>query len=341
MKDLIELEKKIVPEIIETLEKRYEILRCIYYNQPLGRRSLANRLNYGERAVRTEVSIMQEQGLLKIESMGMYVTEDGKNLLEDLKDVIYEIKGLKGLERKLESSLNIKHVIIVPGNSDENESVRKDMGKAAYKYLKTIIRDNCTIGVTGGSTMEFFAEEAKDEKLAENVLVIPARGGYGKNVETQANNIAAKLATRIGGSYKLLHVPDIVEKDAQNVLLKIPDVNEIVNSIKDLDILIFGLGRADVMSERRKLPEEKIVELLKSGAVSEAFGHYFDRFGNTIYESMTIGLSTADYKNVEDAIGIAGGERKAEAIISICTIRNDVILVTDEAAARKIINIIN
>ena len=38
MMDLIELEKKIVPEIFGLMEMRYDILHSIYYNQPIGRR---------------------------------------------------------------------------------------------------------------------------------------------------------------------------------------------------------------------------------------------------------------------------------------------------------------
>lgn len=341
MNDLIELEKKIVPEMIETLEKRYEILRSIYYYQPIGRRALANNLKLGERTVRTEVSVLRDQGLINIESMGMYVTEEGKNLLGDLKDVIYSIKGLRDLERMLEDTLNINKVFIVPGNSDEDELVLKDMGKVAAKYLKKLIKDDNIIGITGGTTMEQFAEEVNNEKLASNILVLPARGGLGKNVETQANSIAAKLANKIGGSYRLLHVPEIVEKEALDALLKISDVKEIISLIENLDILVFGLGRADTMAERRELPEEKIHRLIKNGAVAEAFGHYFDRSGNTVYESMTIGLSLSDYERVKNVIGVAGGEEKAEAIISICTIRKNMTLVTDEGAARKVLSIIN
>ena len=90
--DLIEVEKKIIPEMFELMEIRYNILRSIYYNQPIGRRGLAQQLNIGERAVRTEVNILKEQGLLTIESMGMYITEDGKRIIKELKDLIESLK---------------------------------------------------------------------------------------------------------------------------------------------------------------------------------------------------------------------------------------------------------
>ncbi|WP_416197552.1 sugar-binding transcriptional regulator [Sporanaerobacter sp.] len=341
LNDLIELEKKIVPEIVDILEKRYDILRSIYLCQPIGRRALATQLNIGERTIRTEVAILKDQGLLNIESMGMYVTEDGKNVLEDLKDIIHNLKGLSDLEMSLEKILGVKKVIIVPGNSDEDELVLKDMGRAAAKYLRSVISSNSVIGITGGTTMAQVAEEMCQEKKGSDVLVLPARGGLGKNVEIQANSIAAKLAQKLGGNYRLLHVPDNIEEETITALLKVPEVNEFVNIMKNINVLVFGMGRADEMAKKRKSSEEKIEELIQKGAVAEAFGHYFDRYGNTVWESMTVGLSLVDFKKVDNVIGVAGGERKAEAIVSICSIKEDMVLVTDEGAAKKILDIVN
>lgn len=341
MKKIIELEKKIAPEVIDILENRYDILRNIYYNQPIGRRSLANQLGMGERAVRTEVNILKNQGLLNIESMGMYVTNEGKNLLEDIKGLIHTIKGLTELESALENKLNIRKVLVVPGNSDESELVLKDMGRTAARFLKKIIKKSNIIGITGGTTMAQVAEEMPKGKVANDILVLPARGGLGKDVETQANSIAANLAKKLDGNYRLLHVPDNIEQEAINALLKVSEVKEFVDIIKKLDILVFGIGRADVMAERRKVSEETIEELIDRGAVAEAFGHYFDTNGNRVWESITVGLSLVDFKKVNNVIGVAGGEKKAEAIISISSIREDMILVTDEGAARKILKLVN
>ena len=178
--DLIELEKKIVPEMFNIMELRYNILRNICYNQPIGRRGLAQKLNIGERLIRTEVNILKEQGLLNIETTGMYITEDGKEVIEKLKDIMRELKGISHLERQLKDILNVDRVIIVPGNSDKNGLVLKDMGKVTSVYLKKIIKDNYIIGITGGTTMAQIVEEMTPGKVANNVIVTPARGGLGK-----------------------------------------------------------------------------------------------------------------------------------------------------------------
>ncbi|EOD00769.1 sugar-binding transcriptional regulator [Caldisalinibacter kiritimatiensis] len=341
LKDLIELQKKIVPEVIEILEKRYNILRNVMHNQPIGRRTLSHNLGLGERIIRTEVNILKEQGLLDIKSMGMNITEEGLAIIEKLKDYIYELKGLRDLENVLESKLGIEKVYIVPGDCDNDKLILKDLGKKASIVIKNIIHNDYIIGVTGGTTMAQVSEEMPKQKGKKNVLVLPARGGLGKYLETQANNVAAKLAEKLGGSYKLLHVPDNIGKEALETLLQLPDIDDTVKKIKKMNVLVFGIGRADDMARRRQLSNVLIKELKEKGAVAEAFGHYFNTKGEIIWESNTVGLSLVDFEKVNNVIGVAGGARKAKAIVAICALKKDMTLVTDEGAARKIIELIN
>lgn len=339
MLDLIKIQQKIVPETLKLLETRYYILRAIYYNQPIGRRGLAYKLNMGERSIRTEVNILKNQGLLTIDTLGMYITKDGKEIIDNLSGVIYKLKGITELEEKLEKLLNVDEVIIVPGNSDDDSLVLKDMGKNTAIYLRKLIKDNNIIGITGGSTMAQVAEEMPEGKVGNNITITPARGGLGMDVETQSNSIAAKLAQKLQGSYHLLHMPDNIDKKTLDMVLSMETIRGVLDLIDNMDILVFGMGRADIMAKRRQLPQERIDKLIKAGAVAEAFGHYFDINGKEIWESPTIGISLERFKNIPMVVGVAGGEKKAEAIISIVSIRKNMTIITDEGAARKIIEL--
>lgn len=339
--DIIKLIKSISPEINDIVEKRYLILRSIYYNQPIGRRTLSQKLEMPERYIRNEVNTLKELSLVTIDPAGMYVTEDGRRLVEDFNEIYSSMKGMPELQKNLENALKIKKVIIVPGNSQINGLVLREMGKIISVVLKDIIRPKDIIGITGGSTMATVADEMTPSNKPYDVTVIPARGGLGKEVETQSNSIAAKIGQKLGGSYRLLYVPDSLEKEALEIIAKNDEIKEAIELIDNMKILVFGLGRADTMANRRNLPKEKIDKLLKSGAVAEAFGHYFDIEGNEIWEYKTIGLSLNKFKKMEHIIGVAGGEEKAEAIIAISHLSSEMTLVTDESAANKILQIIN
>ena len=42
MKNLLEIQKKLIPQAIELMERRYSILRQISLSEPIGRRTLSN-----------------------------------------------------------------------------------------------------------------------------------------------------------------------------------------------------------------------------------------------------------------------------------------------------------
>ena len=340
MQEILSLQKKIVPELVEVLEKRYSILRTIYYNQPIGRRVLANQLDLGERIVRTEISFLKSQNLIEINTPGMTVTEEGEQIVDKLKDFIHEIKGLSDIEENIKSFLGLKHVIIVPGDVTKNETILKEIGKATAQYLKAIIEDNNIIAITGGNTIKEFVEAVPKISNISNILVVPARGGMGRKVEIQASTLAASLAKKLNGSYKLLHIPENLSLNLLDTLLKEKEIKEVIDDIHKADILIYGIGEALVMAEKRDVSKEEYDKLKALGAVGEAFGCYFNENSEVVSENTPIGININDAKKINTHIAVAAGENKVEAIIAAEMNNSNAVLVTDEAAGRKIAELI-
>ena len=88
MKDLLKIQQKLIPQVIELMERRYSILRQISLSEPVGRRTLSNILGISERVVRSETEFLKEQGLIDVAVSGMTITYEGIKLLDKLKDVI-------------------------------------------------------------------------------------------------------------------------------------------------------------------------------------------------------------------------------------------------------------
>ncbi|MCY6371092.1 sugar-binding transcriptional regulator [Clostridium ganghwense] len=336
----LEIQKKIVPELLELLDKRYNILTTIYYNQPIGRRMLANYLGIGERVVRNEVSFFKKQNLIDINSDGMTVTPEGREILEKLKEFVHELKGLAEMEDFLRKHLDLKDVMVVPGNVDENELVLDEMGKSAANYIKDLLDDKMIIALTGGTTIKKMVDNMPKTSDYRHLLVVPARGGLGRNVEIQANTLVAKLAEKLSADYKMLQLLENVDYAEIFAILNEESIKEVQESIGKANVLVYGIGKADEMARRRGSKEEKISELKEDGAVGEAFGCYFDRKGNIVFLSHTAGIKSEDTKRIEYRISIAGGKSKAEAIIGVQRYNAKNILITDEGAAKEIINII-
>lgn len=338
LQEILELQKKIVPELVNTLEKRYNVLKTIFHNEPIGRRVLAEVLNIGERTVRTEIGFLKDQGLIEINTSGMTVTSEGVEIINKLNDFIHEIKGLSEVEKKIESFLNLKKVIIVPGNVDENPLVLKDLGKACSNYVKDVLKDDSIIALTGGSTLKEVVEAFPRITSLSKIQVVPARGGMGKKVETQANTLAASLAKKLNGTYKMLHISENLSLDIIGTLLKEEAVKSVIDTIHKADVLIYGIGNAVQMARKRGVPESEIENLINNGAVGEAFGCYFNKDSKIISETTAIGIKINQARKIKTHIAVAGGENKVESIIA--TEYNDItgVLVTDEAAANGILS---
>jgi len=339
MKELISLQKRLVPEIIDVTEKRYSILRAIEFNQPVGRRALAGILGQSERWVRSELDLLKDQKLIDIQPLGMMVTDEGREIVYKLREYIAELKGLKDLESTLKTMLGIKEMIIVPGNISEDPQVRLEMAKMAFEYLKGIIEDNYVISVSGGYSVLSVAENAY-RLDAENVTVVPARGGIKADLERQANIVAAKMAKNIGGNYYLLHLPDNISEEMLERMSDDPDIARVLKYIKETDILIFGLSSLEAICRKRNFTEEEVNTLKSLNVRAEAFGCYFDGNGRIVHKSGSVGIKPEDLDNIKVMMAVGCGIDKAEPIVLVNKGRSNNVVVTDEAAAREIYKIL-
>jgi central glycolytic genes regulator len=335
---IIRLQRKIAPDLVSVVEERYNILKHIQYAQPIGRRALAAVLGLSERVVRADVEFLKEAGLVDFSGLGMSVTEEGHNLIADLAQYVGILHGLTKLESTLAETLGIKHVVIVPGDSDSDQAVLRELGRTATGILSEYLQDNMVIAVSGGSTMATLAETISTS--LPTVTVVPARGGLGEQVEYQANIIAAVMAAKLGGRYRLLHIPDGMSEEAlEAVRASDPNVAEVADMIKHADVLIHGVGEAQTMALRRS-HEPDIIHYITQNCVGEALGHYFSLDGHCVYTTNSVGFRLNDLAEVGKVIAVAGGRKKAEAIVAVTRAGSQDVLIIDEAAARAIQSII-
>lgn len=337
MKELLKIQQKLIPDVIEIMTNRYMLLREISLNEPIGRRALATKLQSGERIIRSETELLKQQGLIDVDLKGMTITEEGKELLNDLKDSMNDVMGINSLQEEVKKALGIKKVILVPGSYEDNNSLIKDISKQASKYFLSVIKEKDIISIAGGNTMLEFAKSVKTDKKYNSVVVVPARGSVGLDVETQSNNVVAEVSKNINSSYKLLNIPDELGEESIKTLTQEPEINNTLELIQNSKVLVFSIGRADDMVKRRKLSEERAKDIMNKEAVGEAFGHYFNKKGEIVYKLNTVGIDMESFKNKKEAIAVFAGRKKAEAFITISKLNKDLVLVTDEDSAKEIL----
>lgn len=338
MNMVLDVQKKLLPDLMEVMETRYRILRFIRLMQPIGRRTLSINLDMSERVLRSEVTFLKKQGLVEFQQTGMILSAEGQSILEQLEIVMKEVFDIRSMEEELEKKLGVKEVHICPGDSDATPWVKKEMGRAAVEVMKkNLLPKGNVIAVTGGRSVANVAEMLIPDAGLNETLFVPARGGLGEQVENQANTICATMARKAQGNYRLLHVPDQLSKEAYASLIHDPAIKSLLEQIRSATMVVHGIGEAMAMAERRNTEEDVMKKLEEREAVAEAFGYYFNRSGDIAHKVLTIGLQLEDLEHIPTVIAVAGGASKSEAITAYMKQNPNRVLITDEGAAKEIL----
>ncbi|MBI5974083.1 sugar-binding transcriptional regulator [Staphylococcus canis] len=335
MKQMIQVQQKLVPDLIDKMYRRYSVLMTIQKLQPVGRRTLSEALKLTERVLRSETDLLKMQGLILVKSTGMTLTSEGIGVVSNLSEYFNQYSDYHHLARLIKQQYDIKEVHVIPGDSDVDENVKAEIGRVAGQSLEKQLYENAIVSVTGGSTMVSVSEAMTP--LPFDVLFVPARGGLGENVIYQANTICSSMAKHTNGSYTTLYVPEQVSEKTYHSLLREPSVVQTLNRMKESQFIIHGIGDALKMAKRRQSSKEVVEKLQHHHATGEAFGYYFDQEGNIVHKVKTIGIQLEEIQSKQHIFAVAGGTSKGHAIQAYLKIApKHTILITDEAAAKII-----
>lgn len=345
VQEVYRLQRLLAPESVAAIGLRHGILRAALSWGPVGRRTLSGLLRVNERSLRSELEFLKGQGLLEQDQRGVTLTAEGENILDALDEYLLGLRGGERLADALRAEFNLQEVIIVPDEVGTPLGTKRQLGRAAARLLKTLIErrlregeKRVVVAVSGGTTMAEVARAATPLAVDGDLVVVPARGGLGEEIEIQANTIAGELARRLGAAYRLLHLPDFLPEQSAAALVQDPHLRELLELIRSAQILVHGVGLAEEMAHRRGASEEEIQTLRRRGALGEAFGYYFSREGEVVQVVPSAGLRFEDLPGIPWRMAVAGGAAKAPAIRSVLLAGRHQFLVVDEAAARNIVD---
>ncbi|EFT93230.1 sugar-binding transcriptional regulator [Enterococcus faecalis] len=330
----------VAPDMLDVLQERFQILRNIYWMQPIGRRSLSETMGITERVLRTETDVLKQLNLIEPSKSGMTLTERGLEVYQGLELVMNQLLGMHQIEKKMTQYFGIQRCIVVAGDSDIQKKVLSDFGDVLTNTLNLLLPNGeNTIAVMGGTTMAMVAENMGSlETEKRHNLFVPARGGIGEAVSVQANSISAVMANKTGGNYRALYVPEQLSRETYNSLLQEPSIQEVLTLISHANCVVHSIGRALHMAARRKMSDDEMVMLKQKNAVAESFGYFFDEEGKVVYKIPRIGLQLKNLQEISYVVAIAGGKTKAKAIRAYMkNAPKQTWLITDEAAANEIL----
>ncbi|MFA0814352.1 MAG: sugar-binding transcriptional regulator [Anaerofustis sp.] len=330
--DLFSAQRLVGEDAIQMIYERYQILDYIKHNQPAGRRKITEQLNLPERQVRNHLDYLYKKNIILIDKRGVLLNENAEDVTPFLYEYFAKIFSSYEKEMRLQSILGVKKVLIARGNSDKEPSALNNLGLAAESYFTEQLDKEGLIAVSGGTALKAFADNLRSIPKP-NYTVVPVRGAIGSSHSYQANTIAFYTSMKLKCDMYELNIPDTIDTNLILSLANHPDIKAVTQKYKLIDILIFGVGRPEILAEYRHLSgieKEKIVQM---NAVAEAVGYYLNQDGEVIKKASGIGLELDDLKRIPVKIAVAGGASKAKAIKALSAFMKDVVIITDEGCA--------
>ncbi|MGA8041166.1 MAG: sugar-binding transcriptional regulator [Terracidiphilus sp.] len=299
----------------------------MYYVQGIRQQGITERLQVHQSTVSRLLKRAREANLVRFS-----VTEP-PGIFSDLEDQLCALYALKDAV-----------VIDSPG---EEDALVRDLGTASAFYLETTLKAGTKIGISSWSRSLFAMVDALHPgDSCRGGKVVQILGGIGNvGVQQEAMYLAQRLAAGIGASPVLLQAPAVVASvEARRVLSREPLVREAFASFDKLDLALVGIGSMEpsklLASSGNMFTAEERAELSRKGAVGDICFRYFDAQGVAIKSPLmqrVIGIEPATLKDVGRVVGIAGGKRKAQAILAALRGGWIDVLITDRRTAEALL----
>jgi DNA-binding transcriptional regulator LsrR (DeoR family) len=256
-----------------------------------------------------------------------------------------------GVHSDLEDAVRLKYGlsdVVIADSSDSDESaLLRALGSAGAVYLETALRASDRVGISSWSSTLLATVDAMapgPTRTADQIVQVI--GGVGNpSVQVNATRLTDSLAGVTGATPRFLPAPGIVASEAvRDALLHDPHVRELSEEWKRLTVVLAGIGTLQpsplLKSSGNAISESDLEGLRRRGAVGDVCLRFYDAEGRLVeseLNSRVVGISSDDLRKVARKVGIAGGERKFDAIRGAVLGKWLDVLITDVDTAEHLV----
>jgi deoxyribonucleoside regulator len=315
------------------VDSRYKYLAWIaslYYDHGKSQQEIADEMGITRSAISRLLSEARHRGIVEI--LVHYPWRTNPQLEEALKKQFPSLKEIKVLMRENKSY----------------EDMVQGIGVLASKYFNEIVKPGMTIGISWGTALYQMIKSLRPTFMGglEVVQLIGATGS--ENISTDGPVLAQLLSQRLACPCHYLHAPLIIDSEAgRDALLQERTIQETLDRARQADIALIGIGTTDPqlysLLRAGYVSLEDMECLHRAGAVGDICGQHYDIHGNVLdvdINRLLVGINLDDLAKIDTVIGVAGGDCKSETILGALRGRHINVLITDERAARRALELI-
>lgn len=299
----------------------------MYYEQNLGQTEIAEQLSLSQSTVSRLLKRARQEKIVRT------IVSVPSGVFPDLEDE---------LQRRYE----LRQVIIVDCTSDTERVILREVGAAAAYYLETTLNHNEVIGISSWSeTLLAMVEAMHPLPRPTGAQVVQILGGIGNPAaEVHAARITSRLADLIQGNVVSLPAPGVVgSAESLQVMENDQFVQKALALFDRVTLALVGIGAVEpskLLASSGNIFSPEEMDLLKEyGAVGDVCLRFFNHSGQPVITPLNdrvIGIKLEQLRNVERAVGIAGGQRKFEAIRGAIAGSWINVLITDRFTAERL-----
>ncbi len=252
-----------------------------------------------------------------------------------------------GLEIALIERFGLRDARVLARPDPEYGRMLSQLGRLAARYFEGLLEDGMTIGISWGSALYEMIRAIRPRRLT-HTSVVQLIGATGAEATPESGPILAQLlAERLGCKSYQLHAPLVVRDErARRALLAERHIRETLERARRADVALVGIGTTQAgyysLVRAGYLTEKEAEAIRKRGAVGDVCAQHYDLDGRRLpieLNRRVIGIDPEALQAIDRVIGVAGGAVKAEAIYGALKGGYVNVLITDERAARRVLEL--
>ena len=258
----------------------------------------------------------------------------------------HPIRACVELEEALRARFALDYAEVVPGDADQDGVL--GLGGAAARQLEAYLSTKAPIVLALGTGRTLRAAVSQVEPMDRpQHKVVSLVGTTTRDGRASAFDVVMRLADRIGAACYPVPTTVVTDTVEERTLLESQRPWQLIRSLADgARIAFVGIGTLDRQTEVPLLRDGFITEaerdeLIRLGAVGDITGWAFDAQGRQIEGGSNARLTAIPHRLPLErlTVGVAGGASKARAIAGALCGGLVSGLITDEAAARAILEL--
>jgi DNA-binding transcriptional regulator LsrR (DeoR family) len=312
-------------------DQRFEILArvaSLYYEEGMNQNEVAAIMGYSRSHISRMLTEAHREGIVEIH-------------------VHHPLERVANLEQRLGKQFNLPEVRVLKNNSVPYSQMLRRLGALAAQLLSQKITPNSILGISWGTALYEVSNMLQPIDYPEVKVVQLIGSATSRDHQVDGPGLARAFSLKFGGQYYTLAAPWLVgDKHIRDALMKERRMHEVLELTKEVDIALVGIGTVDPklssLVRAGYLTFEEADEIQAMGAVGDVCGHHFDIEGNLMeipVAGYAFGTDAETLRGISLAIGVAGGSVKAPGILGALRSRLVNSLVTDDAAARAVLEI--